>query len=367
MAADDQKVKRQDAAVASSRVLRTSSARLYGKNSLKVFWAIGLFFLLSSMERTTPAKAVKYPEGLKREIEKRENVDFSKLAKVNVYGNVRHTPIPAMPYLDILETAVNDLLHERDPKKGFSVLAKTSDVRMGKKRYAETNDSWIGKAKRQLCYQFKAVDDVQPKPNEIESITFEVNDEQHIWTPVVLLLIHFTDTKGRAYQTSGGLAAMWDTNGAQLSWTIGQTSLKFKVDDGGTGLRLKRFISYVLSPEEWTEMTIFPYAGVGAVAYGVYKKSKHTNRLRARTMSEGKPRLSGSFLYKVVEPITRAVQSVLLPVVDEEVETNDKTMKMAIVAKNLLNKYENSPTSGQHDIWDVLQDNRRVEVPITTP
>eukprot|EP00922_Rhytidocystis_sp_ex-Travisia-forbesii_P049040 GHVS01073010.1.p2 GENE.GHVS01073010.1~~GHVS01073010.1.p2 ORF type:complete len:180 (+),score=35.90 GHVS01073010.1:135-674(+) len=110
MADDDQKVKRQDAAVASSSLLSTSSARMYGKYSLKVFWAIGLFFLLSSME-TTPAEAVGYPEEMKREIDERRKANnFTNLKNIEIYGNATDETVPVLWYLDELETVVKNIL-----------------------------------------------------------------------------------------------------------------------------------------------------------------------------------------------------------------------------------------------------------------
>eukprot|EP00922_Rhytidocystis_sp_ex-Travisia-forbesii_P049036 GHVS01073006.1.p1 GENE.GHVS01073006.1~~GHVS01073006.1.p1 ORF type:complete len:373 (+),score=35.76 GHVS01073006.1:65-1120(+) len=279
MAADDQKVKRQDAAVASSSLLRTSSARMYGKNSLKVFWAIGLFFLLSFMERTTPTEAVVYPEEMKKAMEEREKADFRELPTVNVYGSLGNLSIPALPYLDDLEAVVKDLLAGREPRHsiGFSV-------------YPRSNQFWLKGIKGQLRSLIKAAGGPVLANDNIESISFKVADSgQDIWTPSVLFDVHITDYNKRTHIVGGiSLTAKWfmpapSVYAGSFVWKMGNFNQVFEMHPG-TSACLKRFMTFTLEPHNWTEMNFVPFTNAGTLAYGVH-------------IEQGKKKVSGVFLY----------------------------------------------------------------------
>eukprot|EP00922_Rhytidocystis_sp_ex-Travisia-forbesii_P049044 GHVS01073015.1.p1 GENE.GHVS01073015.1~~GHVS01073015.1.p1 ORF type:complete len:372 (+),score=28.97 GHVS01073015.1:65-1117(+) len=278
MAADDQKVKRQDAAVASSSLLRTSSARMYGKNSLKVFWAIGLFFLLSFMERTTPTEAVVYPEEMKKAMEEREKADFRELPTVNVYGSLGNLSIPALPYLDDLEAVVKDLLAAQEPRPSIGFYHPFHSF-----------EYWLKGIKGELCSRSTTADGPALTSDNIKSISFQANDSgEHLWSPSVLFDVHITDynerthivrgtsLKARGLQIDGGYVV-------SFTWNIGKYITLFEMHPG-TYACLKRFMTFAFHPHNWTEMNFVPFTNAGTLAYGVH-------------IEQGKKKVSGVFLY----------------------------------------------------------------------
>eukprot|EP00922_Rhytidocystis_sp_ex-Travisia-forbesii_P049042 GHVS01073012.1.p1 GENE.GHVS01073012.1~~GHVS01073012.1.p1 ORF type:complete len:361 (+),score=24.21 GHVS01073012.1:135-1217(+) len=278
MADDDQKVKRQDADVASSS-LSTSSARMYGKYSLKVFWAIGLFFLLSSME-TTPAEAVGYPEEMKREIDERRKANnFTNLKNIEIYGNATDETVPVLWYLDELETVVKNIL-------AGNVLV----YRKGFGNDAVGQNKWLQDVKERLCKHSEKVDGVVPKPENIKTISFEVTEDHPMCSPHVNFIVKFADNAGRHYTVkSARLQARWAKVAAEarIRWHIGNfvsDFLEYTREDKAD-VMLKRFLSYALKPQPWTEMYMVPFANVGIVTYGVYFNN------------EGKRKIAGLCLY----------------------------------------------------------------------
>eukprot|EP00922_Rhytidocystis_sp_ex-Travisia-forbesii_P049045 GHVS01073016.1.p1 GENE.GHVS01073016.1~~GHVS01073016.1.p1 ORF type:complete len:370 (+),score=25.46 GHVS01073016.1:135-1244(+) len=288
MADDDQKVKRQDAAVASSSLLSTSSARMYGKYSLKVFWAIGLFFLLSSME-TTPAEAVDYPKEMQEDINKRTNADnFTELDKVQIYGNkvlspwspkFKGCPIPVLEHLDKLETALLQVVSGQNIFELRPIFGGTPKVRAA---IVET-------IKNVLFNYIEGVDGVLPRPKNITSISFKVTTSHPIWSPEVYFDVKFVDDAGRIYTVkSTRLQATWDVvaEDAKIEWYKDTTLLFTYIKYAGKSRDMsKRFLSYALKPQVWTEMYVVQYTALGSVTYGVY-------------MKDGKRKGEGVFLYE---------------------------------------------------------------------
>eukprot|EP00922_Rhytidocystis_sp_ex-Travisia-forbesii_P049039 GHVS01073009.1.p1 GENE.GHVS01073009.1~~GHVS01073009.1.p1 ORF type:complete len:370 (+),score=32.29 GHVS01073009.1:65-1111(+) len=276
MAADDQKVKRQDAAVASSSLLRTSSARMYGKNSLKVFWAIGLFFLLSFMERTTPTEAVVYPEEMKKAMEEREKADFRELPTVNVYGSLGNLSIPALPYLDDLEAVVKDLLAAQEPRPSIGFYHPFHSF-----------EYWLKGIKGELCSRSTTADGPALTSDNIKSISFQANDSgEHLWSPSVLFDVHITDYNERTHIVRGtSLKATFVKNdegyGGYLDWDI---TSSFHIIPG-TYDCLKRFMTFAFHPHNWTEMNIVRFWNNDTLAYGVHNST------------EGKQKLSAVYIY----------------------------------------------------------------------